>query len=360
MPRLSVLAALGVLLLGPLVAGCVTAPGGTTAGMPSTGAMAANVTAPKVDAKAMLTELKAFSEAYPKRNVDNDAHNGARAYLKAAYEKAGLSNVTLDAFKAPNSQGATPTGGSGEVTLVNVCAFHWGATNAKEWVVLGAHYDVTDGAVFGAYDDGSGTMIVQHLARAFAKIETARTIVFCNFDGEEQGLKGSNHMVKTMAEGSWIMNNGTVIAEVDFDMAGINYPADAPLVADVVSPEMKAIIAAKASELKMPNGSIEYRPVSGGSSDNGPFKAINISSVLFISDFDKVALPAVGVLPAPLSNQVKYPFWHQMDTYDGMVQLAGGEDNLVKGTQNVLDLGADLVARLAGDMPAPHFEKAPK
>ena len=53
-------------------------------------------------------------------------------------------------------------------------------------------------------------------------------------------------MVKTMADGSWIRNNGTVIAQVDFDMAGINYPSAAPLVADVVSPEMKAIIAAKA------------------------------------------------------------------------------------------------------------------
>src|SRR5581483_375100 len=165
------------------------------------------------------------------------AHNGARAYLKAAYEKAGLSNVSFDNLTAQNSQGATPTGGSGEVKLVNVCAFHWGTTNPTEWVVVGAHYDVTDGAVYGTYDDGSGTMIVQYLARAFAKVPTSRTIVFCNFDGEEQGLRGSTHMVKTLLEGSWIVNNGTVIAEVDFDMAGIDYPAPPPLVADVVSPE---------------------------------------------------------------------------------------------------------------------------
>lgn len=348
-------------LLAAALAGCVNNPANPASATGADAGAALAVAPPKVDAKALLAELKAFSEAYPKRNTNDDAHNGARAYLKGQYEKAGLANVTLDSFTSPNAQTSTPTGiTQGEVKLVNVCAFHWGTTNATEWVVVGAHYDVTDGAIYGAYDDGSGTMIVQHLARAFAKVETARTIVFCNFDGEEQGLRGSSHMVKALKEGSWVFNNGTVIAEVDFDMAGINYPASPPLVAHVTSPEMKALIVAKAAELKMPKESIEYRPVTGGSSDNGPFNAVNISSVLFISDFDKVVFPVVGGAPGPLANQVKYPFWHQVDTYDGMVQLAGGEDNLVKGTQNVLDLGSDLLAHLAGNMPTPTFEKSPK
>lgn len=327
-----------------LLAGCVSAPDAADVEAAAALDAVAGAAVPEVAATEVLAALRAFSEAYPMRRGDNEAHNGARAALKAGYEAAGLQ-VVEDEFEADISPTSTPTSLLlGSPRLVNVCGIDWGARSPESWVVVGAHYDVTDGAIYGAYDDASGTWIVQKLAEAFAAIETNRTIVFCNFDGEEQGLRGSRHMMEAVTEGLWAgMSNMTVVAMLDFDMAGIMYPASPVLVADAVSPEFQAAITAKREALGIPEGAIEYRGITGGSSDNGPFKDAEIPSVLFISDFDDVAYMGQR-LPG------SYPFWHQLDTYEGMVQLAEGEENLRAGFQNVVDLGADLLFQAANDM----------
>ena len=328
-------------LLVPTLVGCVTSdePGATTAA-DAAKAAAMNLSAPKVDAAKTLAALKTFSEAYPYRQSGTATHNGARDNLEAGFKAAGLETMRQT---FASGVGAAPVPYDGQ----NILGIKWG-TDRNHWVVVGAHYDITEGAVYGTYDDGSGTMIVQHLARAFANVTTARTIVFCNFDGEEEGLRGSTHMFKSVVDGSWKYANGTVVGDEDFDMAGINYPAAPPLVADVRSPEMKAVIDAAREAAKMPNGTVAYRGISSGSSDNGPFKAGQIPSVLFISDFDDVRLTTpAGAVPLPGN----YPFWHRYDTYDGMVQLAGGADNLVKGFQNAEDIGSALLSFMATSAP---------
>jgi hypothetical protein len=333
------------LLALPALAGCLSAtndapPAAPT--VPAAGAM--GHAAPTLDAGAVLSSIKTFSEAYPMRRGNNEAHNAARAELLAGYVSYGMQAIE-DEFEAEVSRTSTPTNVLGDGRLVNICGIRWGHELPNEWVVVGAHYDVTDGAVYGAYDDGSGTWIVQKLAEAFATVHVERTVVFCNFDGEEQGLRGSAHMVEAMANGEWPsgapITNGTVVGMIDFDMAGIMHPAAPVLVADVRSPEMKAIIQNKSAELGIPEEKVEYRAISGGSSDNGPFKAAEIPSVLFISNFDKVSY---GPLTLPAGN---YPFWHQYDSYEGMVQLAEGEANLKAGFQNVADIGSDLLYHMA-------------
>lgn len=331
--------------LALLMAGCVQAPTAADVDAQTAADAAASLPAPAVDAAAVLADVKSFSEAFPMRRGDNEAHNGARAHLEAGYKANGYE-VVLDEFEAVISPTSTPTSlVLGNPRLVNVCGIKWGATNATEWIVVGAHYDVTDGAVFGAYDDGSGTIIVQKLAEAFAPMTFPRTLVFCNFDGEEQGLRGSSHMMEALTNGEWAYDNATVIGMVDFDMAGIMYPASPVLVADAVSPEFQAVISAKRDELGIPEDRIAFRGITGGSSDNGPFKAAEIPSVLFISDFDEVSY-----MGQTAPGGVTYPFWHQLDTYEGMVQLAEGEENLRAGFQNVIDIGAALLVELATDM----------
>jgi len=333
------------LLLLAAYAGCVT-PAAEPEVETASATAPATLAAPAVDAAAVLGEIRSFSTTFPMRRGDNEAHNGARAYLLETYATNGYEAIE-DEFEAAVSPTSTPTSlilGNGR--LVNICGIKWGATAPQEWVVVGAHYDVTDGAIYGAYDDGSGTMVVQHLARAFAPLSTPRTIIFCNFDGEELGLRGSSHFVEAVTAGEWIHNNGTVVGMIDFDMAGIMYPAAPPLVADAVSPEFQAVITATRERLEIPEEAIEFRGISGGSSDNGPFKAVEIPSVLFISNFDDVRTAR----PAAMDVPGFYPFWHQFDSYEGMVELAGGEENLVAGFQNVIDIGADLLAALASDM----------
>ncbi len=340
--RGSTLTFLALVLVAPAFAGCINSPdtAGAADAQKTTDLLLA---APVLDAAETLASIKQYSEAFPMRRGDNDAHNGARAFLLKGFQDLGLE-AFMDEFTAPISPTSTPTSlVTGSERLVNVVGIKWGVESPEEWIVIGAHYDVTDGAVYGAYDDGSGTMIVQKMAAAFKNIPTARTLVFINFDGEEQGLRGSRHFVEAYTNGDWMHNNGTVVGMVDFDMAGIMYPADPPLVADVVSAEMEAIIEAKRIALAIPDGMVQYRGISGGSSDNGPFKAVEIPSVLFISDFDDVRYQGQE-LPG------NYPFWHQLDTYENMETMAGGPANLAAGMQHVLDIGSTLIYEMAGTM----------
>jgi Zn-dependent M28 family amino/carboxypeptidase len=72
----------------------------------------------------------------------------------------------------------------------------------NEVVVIGAHLDhngVSGEYIFnGADDNGSGSVGVLNLARAFASNpeKTKRTVVFCLWTGEEEGLLGSRYYVQ--------------------------------------------------------------------------------------------------------------------------------------------------------------------
>lgn len=84
----------------------------------------------------------------------------------------------------------------------NVVAMVEGSDKKDEYVVVSAHYDhlgIQDGKIYnGADDDGSGTVAVMAMAKAFADAKAAgkgprRTIVFLNVSGEEKGLWGSEY-----------------------------------------------------------------------------------------------------------------------------------------------------------------------
>ena len=75
----------------------------------------------------------------------------------------------------------------------------------NEVVVIGAHYDHLgkrgDYIFNGADDNGSGSVGVMNLARAFAEnpVKPKRTVVFCLWTGEEEGLLGSRYYVRNPA-----------------------------------------------------------------------------------------------------------------------------------------------------------------
>lgn len=84
----------------------------------------------------------------------------------------------------------------------NVIGYIEGSDKKDEYVFLTGHYDhlgKRDSVIFyGADDDGSGTVSVIEMARAFAKAKAegygpARTVVFMTVSGEEKGLWGSEY-----------------------------------------------------------------------------------------------------------------------------------------------------------------------
>lgn len=107
------------------------------------------------------------------------------------------------------------------------------ATLRHEYILVSAHMDhvgVTggdqkcaasgaDSICNGANDNGSGTVGVLQLARAFAALprRPARTIIFALFSGEERGLWGSAHYAKSPSRAL-----SQAVAVLNIDMIGRN------------------------------------------------------------------------------------------------------------------------------------------
>ena len=94
-------------------------------------------------------------------------------------------------------------------------------TDDSQWVILGNHHDAW---VFGAADPGSGTASMLETARALGTLAKSgwkprRTIVMCEWDGEEAGLIGSTEWVEANLEEL----QAKVIAYVNTDI-GVNGP----------------------------------------------------------------------------------------------------------------------------------------
>jgi N-acetylated-alpha-linked acidic dipeptidase len=87
-------------------------------------------------------------------------------------------------------------------TLYDVIIKIPGSTNPDEWIVRGNHHDAW---VNGAEDPVSGTVVLMEEARGFANLlkqgwKPKRTIIYCVWDGEEEGLLGSTEWGETHAE----------------------------------------------------------------------------------------------------------------------------------------------------------------
>ncbi len=86
--------------------------------------------------------------------------------------------------------------------IYDVIARISGAVHPDEWVIRGNHHDAW---VNGAHDPLSGTAAMLEEARALAELlkqgwKPKRTIIYCAWDAEEQGLMGSTEWAEAHAE----------------------------------------------------------------------------------------------------------------------------------------------------------------
>ncbi|HUR25060.1 MAG TPA: M28 family peptidase [Candidatus Thermoplasmatota archaeon] len=341
----SVLAAATVLVA--VLAGCADGPKQDTTlpdeGCTGASACAPPAAAPQVDAGRVLAELKAFGSTYVYRQSGTPMHQAARDYMAAEFETAGLE-VVRQPFPASFLGGNLPYDGE------NVVGIKWG-NDRSHWIVVGAHYDITEGAVHGTYDDGSGTVDVLALARAFAGVPTERTIAFIEFDQEERGLVGSRFFVESTLDQAF-QYDVTVDGMVDLDMVGITWPHPAHLVVWENSLSLESRVKTLAGDVGVPGENLEFRKPGGGSSDGAAFIEANIATAYFWSDWDEVVLP--NGMPYPDS----YPWWHQADTYETMVVMAGSEATLQAGFQTTLDIVSPLLLHMASPGFIPDPEEA--
>tara|TARA_B100000768_G_scaffold147736_1_gene141399 strand:+ start:246 stop:1868 length:1623 start_codon:yes stop_codon:yes gene_type:complete len=153
----------------------------------------------------------------------NPAYEDAITYFEGVMDGYGL-DVQTHRFQ------------SGTLWAVNICGYKTGTVYPDEWLVFGAHFDIapyaspiglipgTDeqgyGTRTGAYDNTAGTSMVLTTASVLADFDARRTMVFCLWSSEEEGLWGSSAFAGDIPDGVTISNY------LNLDMAGINYPGD--------------------------------------------------------------------------------------------------------------------------------------
>lgn len=173
--------------------------------------------------KSVTKSDKAFLDAYDKieleslkknlyvvasdemegRDTGSPGQKKAGEYMINYYKSIGVSfPKTLGSYyqKVP-SEFMKKRGGGNLPDSENILAFIEGSEKPEEIVVISAHYDhvgTKNGVVYnGADDDGSGTVAVMELAKAFQSAKKAgngpkRSILFLHVTGEEHGLFGSD------------------------------------------------------------------------------------------------------------------------------------------------------------------------
>jgi len=165
----------------------------------------------------------------------------------AAGKKASDVQTAIDAGPTPMSFGVPKV----RVTLhpvlnerhransYNVVGLLEGSDPAlkAETVIFSGHFDHNgigpQGILHGADDNGSGTVGVVELARAFAlnPVKPKRSLLFIVFAAEERGLLGSYYYVSNP-----LRPLATTRAQINFDMIGRNEAAD-PRVQTEISPD---------------------------------------------------------------------------------------------------------------------------
>lgn len=314
----------------------------------------ANMTAPHLDARQVLDDLRQFSEAFPYRQSGMANHLAARDDLAARFESSGLE-VVRQSFPSggDSTVGALPFDFDGE----NILGIKWG-TDRESWIVIGAHYDITEGAIYGTYDDGSGTVMVFELAEAFANVPTDRTIVFAEFDQEEMGLVGSRAFIEAVTAGTFPYN-ASLDGMIDLDMIGITYPHPAHIIVWENSEALTAKILEIAEVVGIPSTHFDFRSSGVGSSDGAAFIQSGIATAYLFSDWDEYYLPGGVEFPGdPVAYVGTYPWWHKADTYETMVISAGDEATLLAGFQNTVDLVSPLLLHMASAAFEPDPEDA--
>ena len=137
----------------------------------------------------------------------------------------------------------------------------------------------------GADDNGSGTVGVMALARAFAESgeKPEKSIIFAAWTGEEMGLHGSRYFVDKFPKNlkiAYNLNLDMLSRNADEDTKGnkmsMMYQSSVPLLKDLTEKNIRDFNL---------NLDVAFRPsaVLSGGSDHAPFAAVGIPATFFFA-----------------------------------------------------------------------------
>lgn len=168
---------------------------------------------------------KVASEEFEGRGTGQEGQKKAASYLRDFYKENEIASPP-----SPNVVDHFQTIPAGTFPRIktdteNVLAYIEGSEKPNEILIVSAHYDhegIKNGQIYyGADDDGSGTVAVMEIAKAFKEAEKAgfrpkRSILFLHVTGEEIGLLGS----KFYTDKQPVFPLENTIADLNTDMIG--------------------------------------------------------------------------------------------------------------------------------------------
>lgn len=160
------------------------------------------------------------------RDTGSPGQKKAGEYMINYYKSLGISypKVLGSYYQKVPSDFMKKRGGGNLPDSENILAFIEGSEKPEEIVVVSAHYDhvgVKNGVVYnGADDDGSGTVAVMEIAKAFQSAKKAgngpkRSILFLHVTGEEHGLFGSEYYTENP-----VFPLANTVVDLNIDMIG--------------------------------------------------------------------------------------------------------------------------------------------
>lgn len=169
----------------------------------------------------------------------------------------------------------------GPIPVYNTVAEIPGTERPEEVVICSAHLDTWDGpGSQGTQDNGTGSAVMIEAARILmaAGVKPKRTIRFCLWTGEEQGLHGSREYVASLSE-----EERANISACLVDDGGTNYQGGlvciaemAPMLDEAIAPVVEAF-----PDYDIAN-SVQDRMPTRGSSDHASFNRAGIPGFFWI------------------------------------------------------------------------------
>ncbi|UHO40445.1 M28 family peptidase [Chryseobacterium capnotolerans] len=164
------------------------------------------------------------------RDTGSKGQKKAGEYMVNYYKNLGISypKALGSYYQKVPSDFMKKRGGGNLPDSENILAFIEGSEKPEEIVVVSAHYDhvgTKNGVVYnGADDDGSGTVAVMEMAKAFQEAKKAgngpkRSVLFLHVTGEEHGLFGSEYYTDNP-----VFPLANTVVDLNIDMIGRDDP----------------------------------------------------------------------------------------------------------------------------------------
>ncbi|MEZ0183300.1 MULTISPECIES: M28 family peptidase [Flavobacterium] len=176
------------------------------------------------DLKKMLYVVA--SDEMQGRETGSPGQKKAGLYMIEQYKKSGVSfpKGAKDYYQHIPASFLNARRNENLPDSENIWAYIEGSEKPNEVLVISAHYDhvgVKGEDIYnGADDDGSGTVAVIEMAKAFAKAKKQghgpkRSILFLHVTGEEHGLHGSRYYSENP-----LFPLANTVADINIDMIG--------------------------------------------------------------------------------------------------------------------------------------------